>query len=464
MITSGFFGSSSNTGIIWYTPANLGEITSDFINISLSTNLPCEFELLVFGSVGDSAPTVALDAIMMGNPKDNKEYTYSILATCGIRSSVKTFKFIAKRTEPEFVTEHIIQLPSTTYLDYQILVKEPRDSDVYSIIEGELPPSLELTEDGRIVGANPFDNAISSVTIQIDEGYYQTSKQFTLRASPNVLEYDVPIDNTVGTFGYDQGSFSIDDTWLMSKGWGGLYSNITVNIGSRYFPKGSNDIEGNGYNDPPALIINVQRQCNLTVCISGTIYGSWGHKGENYSDDELFQYKHSKSLNGINGGVAVQVWSPCTLINSGTIYGGSGGGGAGGCGVTYFGRNDPGTGGMGGAAIDIRSSNVIIYNHGAIAGGGGGGAGGWGSEQDGNEPGQPGTDGTVTGHGGHGGAGTGTNASIGGIGGNVGHNGGNGSSVNYSPAIGGQAGYAVQTEYTYILINEGTILGKLENF
>ena len=464
MITSGFFGSSTSTGIIWYTPTNLGELTSDDISISLSTNIPCEFELMVFGSVGNSAPTVALDAIMMANPKDNNEYTYSILAKCGLLTSVRTFKFIAKRTEPVFVTENIIQLPSSSEIDYQILVQEPRETDIFTLTSGELPNLLELTEDGRIVGPNPFDNSISSFTIQIDDGIYQVSKQFTLRSSPRVLEYDVPTDNTTDTFGYNKGPFIVDDAWLMSNGWDGLYSNITVNIGSRYFSKDGIDNEGRGYNDPPTITINVTRHCNLTVNVSGEIYGSWGHKGENYSDDELFQYQHSISLNGINGGIAMQIWSPCTLINTGTIYGGSGGGGAGGCGLTYFGRNDPGAGGMGGAGIDVRSQNVIIHNYGTIGGGGGGGAGGWGSEQDGNDPGHPGTDGTITGHGGHGGTGTGTEASMGGMGGPVGHKGSDGSSISYLPVSGGKAGYAIQTEYTYTFLNEGTTVGHIESF
>lgn len=464
MITTGFFGTSSITGIIWYTPSNLGELSNDEIFISLSTNLPCTYELINFGSIDITAPFVGIDVMLMGNPKDNKEYSYTILAKYGILSSVRTFKFIAKRTEPKFITEDIIQLLPITSIDYAILIKEPRETDIYTIIDGELPESLSLTEDGHIVGINPFDNSISSFTIQIDDGYYQVSKQFTLRASPNILEYDVPTDNTIDTFGYNKGPFIVDDAWLMSNGWDGLYSNVTVNIGSRYYPKDSIDNEGRGFNNAPTIVIDIKRHCNLVVNISGDVFGSWGHKGENYSDTELFQYKNSISLNGINGGIAVQIWSPCTLINTGTIYGGSGGGGAGGCGLTYFGRNDPGTGGMGGAAIDVRSQNVIIYNHGIIGGGGGGGAGGWGSERDGNEPGTPGTDGQISGHGGHGGSGTGTEASAGGMGNDVGLDGYDGMSISYLPANGGKAGYAIQTEYTYTLINDGSILGPVESF
>ena len=189
MITSGFFGTSSNTGIIWYTPSNLGEITSDIIDISLSTNLPCEYELLIFGSIDDMTPAIGYNALNMGNPKDNKEYTYSVVAKYGILTSVRTFRFIAKRTEPEFITNGLIQFPTSTNIDYQLVIKEPRPTDVYTIIQGSLPTSLELTEDGRIVGVNPFDNSISSIVVQIDDGVYKTSKQFTLRASPNILEY-----------------------------------------------------------------------------------------------------------------------------------------------------------------------------------------------------------------------------------------------------------------------------------
>jgi hypothetical protein len=464
MITTGFFGTSLPTGIIWYTPNNLGEISSDEIFVSLSTNLPCTYEIILFGSIDIVAPFILGDVLYMGNPKDNNEYTYSILAKSGVLSSVRTFKFIAKRTEPKFVTEDIIQLSTSTEIDYQLIIMEPRETDIYTIIDGELPTTLLLTKDGRIIGTNPFDNSLSSFVVQIDDGVYRVTKQFTLRASPNVLEYDLPTCNTIDTFGYNKGSFIIDDAWLISNGWDGLYSNVSVNIGSRYYPKDGTDTEGQGINNAPTVIVDVKRHCDLVIKISGDVFGPWGHKGENYSDNELFQYKHSMSLSGLNGGIALQLWSPCTIINSGTIYGGAGGGGAGGCGITYFGRNDPGAGGMGGAAIDIRSQNVIVYNHGTIGGGGGGGAGGWGSEQDGDEPGNSGTDGLISGQGGHGGAGTGTDASVGGMGVNVGLDGYDGFSVNYLPANGGKAGYAIQTEYTYTLIDTGTIIGTVESF
>lgn len=164
---------------------------------------------------------------------------------------------------------------------------------------------------------------------------------------------------TVGGTSY--GNFDLSSV-LTSFGWNG-----TLPVDATIIIPAGVTVYGFGYGGAAGLTVNsLPAGSYVNITNNGIIagYGGFGAGTASAAGD---------------GGVALRISTPTTLINNNAILGGGGGGGGGGAGPDYGLGYDGGAGGAGGDAIVKQNAGTLTLTNNGIIGGGGGGGGGGGS-------------------------------------------------------------------------------------
>lgn len=260
---------------------------------------------------------------------------------------------------------------------------------------------------------------IASGEIEMSDGYGK-SNTFTLTISSNSTNVNLR-------------TLAVNNGWDQS-----TEAEITIASGVYCYATSTGE---NG------MTINGSWPGGVTLINNGFIAGRGGNGGTGRSINPFPSPGTYGGSGGSSGGRALNVGSPVSINNQGTIGGGGGGGGGGGAEVS--GGYSPHRFWQGGGGGGGRSNG---------SGGAGGGPTSWGTS-----PGSPGSAGSLSAAGaGGGGGGQQGNPSVGAKGGDGGNYGASGNSGSHSGAHGGGGAGAAINGNSYITwIANGTKLGSI---